>query len=181
MSNVPDFADLPLDHHLVAELRSDHAGECGAVQIYAGILAISRNSEVRRFARQHLRTELRHRRFFEEWLPDAHKSRLIGVWNLAGWLLGATSALFGARAVFATIEAVETFVEAHYLAQIEHMRGIPALSDLADTLQAFCDDEVEHQQDAAARLHRPNGAVGRVWANVVGAGSAAGVSIAKRV
>ena len=181
MYDVPAFSELPLDHQLIAELRSDHAGECGAVQIYAGILAVSRNPEVRRFARQHLRTELRHRRFFERWLPEGEKSRLIRVWNLAGWLLGATSALFGARAVFATIEAVETFVEAHYQAQIRHMRDIPALESLTNLLQEFCDDEVEHQHDAAARLHRPNGAVGRAWASFVGAGSAAGVMIAKRV
>ncbi|MEM9208558.1 MAG: demethoxyubiquinone hydroxylase family protein [Pseudomonadota bacterium] len=181
MNNVPAFGALPLDYDMVAELRSDHAGECGAVQIYAGILSVSRHPEVRRFARQHIRTEIRHRRFFDRWLPDAHKSRLIRVWNLAGWLLGATSALFGARAVFATIEAVETFVESHYLAQIHRMREIPALRDLVRVLQAFCDDEVEHQHDAAARLHRPSGAVGRAWSSFVGAGSAAGVLIAKRV
>lgn len=181
MNKVAPFNELPLDHLLVAELRSDHAGECGAVQIYAGILAVSRDPGVRRFARQHLRAELRHRRFFERWLPQPHKSRLLWLWNLSGWMLGASSALFGKRAVFSTIAAVESFVEDHYMAQIRHIRDIPALESLADLLQRFCDDEVEHQHDAAIRLHRPSGAFGRVWTYTVGAGSAAGVSIAKRV
>jgi len=181
MQTLQHFDELPLDRELIAELRSDHAGECGAVQIYTGILAVSRNAEVREFARQHRQTELEHRRFFDEWLPDRHKSRLIFLWNLSGWLLGAIPALFGARAVFATIAAVESFVEGHYQAQIDAMRDQPELAPLARVLQDFCDEEVEHQHDASSRLQAPDGPIGRAWAYTVGVGSAAGVSIAKRV
>ena len=150
------------------------------MQIYAGILAVSRSSEVREFARHHLQTELEHRQFFDEWLPNRHKSRLILLWKLSSWLLGAIPAFFGARAVFATIAAVESFVESHYQSQIEAMRGTPELAELAHTLQSFCDDEVEHQKDAAARLHAPAGPVGRAWTYTVAVGSAVGVSMAKR-
>ncbi len=180
MFDIPPFSEFALNPEMVAELRSDHAGECGAVQIYVGILAVSRDPEVRRFARQHLRAELRHRRFFENWLPNEHKSRLIRLWNLSGWLLGAIPALFGARAVFATIAAVESFVEGHYQAQIVELRGNPEMESLSNVLQAFCDDEVEHQHDAAARLEHPHSAIGRAWSYTVGAGSAAGVTLAKR-
>ena len=59
---------LPLDEDDIRDLRSDHAGEAGAVQIYRGILAVSRNEVVRAFARQHMATEQRHLAFFEGWL-----------------------------------------------------------------------------------------------------------------
>ena len=44
----------------IAELRSDHAGETGAVCIYEGILAISQSTELRAFAESHLRAEQIH-------------------------------------------------------------------------------------------------------------------------
>ena len=175
------FDDYPLTSALIGDLRSDHAGECGAVEIYRGICAVSRNPRIHRFAREHLRTELRHRRFFDRWLPQQHQSRLLPVWRAAGWLLGASAALFGERSVYRTIAAVETFVERHYKEQIEAMRDNADLAELADRLQSFCDDEVEHRDDAAQRLERPAGLIARLWSRGVGVGSVLGVAIARRI
>lgn len=44
----------------VGDLRSDHAGELGAVWIYRGVLAVSTNSGVREFASRHRVTEQSH-------------------------------------------------------------------------------------------------------------------------
>lgn len=41
-------------------LRSDHAGETGAVHIYKGIRAVTRLDYIREFAREHQATEERH-------------------------------------------------------------------------------------------------------------------------
>ena len=65
-----------VDKELLAELRSDHAGEYGAVSIYDGILAVSRSPEVRRFATNHRATELEHLRFMEAYLPPPERTRL---------------------------------------------------------------------------------------------------------
>ena len=177
------FADLALSSSRIADLRSDHAGEHGAVAIYAGILTTTRSAAVRRFARQHLRTELKHRRFFERWLPARYQSRLLPLWWRAGWLLGASAALFGANAVFRTIAAVESFVERHYQTQIDAMANSPELAGLRRILQSFCDDEVAHRDEAAALLAPRTGRrmVGRLWATIIGVGSAAGVAIARRL
>ena len=70
------------------DLRSDHAGEAGAVFIYRGILSCTRDSALREFATEHLATEQRHLAFFEQWLPASLKSRLIPLWKLAGWPVG---------------------------------------------------------------------------------------------
>ena len=166
---------------MAADLRSDHAGETGAVQIYRGMLAVSRDPTVRRFALAHIRTEMRHLRFFNGWLPGRYHSRLLPVWRAAGWMLGAGAALFGRRAAFHTVAAVESFVERHYLAQIEIMRREPRLADLTAILQRFCDDEVHHRNDASKRVADGDGPLVRGWTHLVGLGSLLGVFIARKV
>ena len=96
----------PLPATLVADLRTDHAGETGAVMIYRGILATTRYGAVRHFAREHLATEAGHLAAIEPLLSRRQRSRLLPLWRIAGWLTGALPALFGPRAVYATIEAV---------------------------------------------------------------------------
>lgn len=179
--SIDPFESLPLTPALVADLRSDHAGEAGAVAIYRGMLAVSRDAYVCRFALTHIRTELKHLRFFERWMPQRHRSRLLPIWRSAGWLLGATAALFGRRAAFRTVAAVETFVEGHYLSQIETMESLQGLEDLVDVLSRFCADEVHHRDDARQRFDGRGGTLARTWAYIIAAGSALGVQIARRI
>ena len=177
---IKPFSALPLTRDTIADLRSDHAGECGAVAIYSGILAVSGDPKVRRFAEHHRLTEVRHRDFFCRWLPREHHSRLLRLWTAAGWALGALSAVFGRRSVFRTIAAVETFVEDHYRAQIAGMAGTPEMQGLSRLLQGFCDEEIEHRRDASERLTAAPGAAAKAWSVIIGAGSAAGVAVARK-
>jgi 3-demethoxyubiquinol 3-hydroxylase len=181
-------AEAALSPALWAELRSDQAGESGAVAIYRGILAISRDSSVRAFASRHLATEQEHLRLINTWVPPARRSRLLPVWHLAGWVTGALPALVGRRAVYTTIAAVETFVDRHYADQLRMIDALPAdavRADLRALLAACQADEIEHR-DEARELSQGNKSrvvivlAARVWAAVVGAGSAAGVSLARR-
>jgi hypothetical protein len=99
-----------LSRAMVRELRSDHAGETGAVFIYRGVLAVAKrrgDEELIVFATRHATTEAEHLRLIEGWLPPRQRSRLLGPWKLAGWLTGALPALAGRRALYATIAAVE--------------------------------------------------------------------------
>ena len=80
-----------------ADLRTDHAGEVGAVCIYQGVLQFARDPMLRAFAEHHLATEQKHLRLIAGWLPPAQYSRLLPLWRLAGFLTGALPALFGAR------------------------------------------------------------------------------------
>lgn len=175
------FDALELDSELLAELRSDHAGEYGAVAIYDGILALTRSPEIKRFALHHRCTECEHLAFMENFLPQRQRTRLLALWKVMAWMLGALPALFGPRAVYITIEAVEAFVETHYQRQIKMMAGRPELNDLRQILERFCADEVMHGADARARYARPPGLIGRAWQSIVGAGSAAAVTLAKRI
>lgn len=163
------------------DLRSDHAGETGAVAIYRGILAVSRDPAVRNFAQRHLDTERRHLAVMEERVLAAHRSRLCSVWRAAGLLTGAIPALFGARAVYLTIDAVETFVDHHYANQITALQAYPQWRGLRDELQRCRQDEIAHRDEARDALVAASGKVGRVWTAMVSAGSHVGVAIARRV
>jgi ubiquinone biosynthesis monooxygenase Coq7 len=167
---------------LLGDLRSDHAGETGAVMIYRGILAASRDPAIRRFATRHLATEAEHLRLLEAMLAPDQRSVLLPVWRVAGFLTGWLPALFGPRAVYATIEAVETFVDHHYeeqIAKLGHGGEEGALRRLLETCQG---EEVHHRDEAAAALGgAARGPLLRAWAFVVGCGSAAAVSAARRI
>ena len=166
------------------ELRSDHAGETGAVFIYKGITAVARgrqDAELLAFARQHGDTETEHLRLIEDWLPAERRSRLLVPWRMAGWLTGALPALFGRRAVYGTIAAVETFVDVHYQQQIDHLRQHGGPEGLLQLL-LHCQADEQHHRDEAAALTGPHKPwLLRLWCAVVGSGSAAAVVLARRI
>ena len=179
-----------LPPRLVADLRTDHAGETGAVMIYRGILATTRHADVRGFAQAHLATEAEHLAAIERLLAPRHRSRLLPLWRVAGWLTGALPGWVGPQAVYATIEAVETFVDHHYTEQIEWIDRLdpggaqPSLQNLRGQLNSFRADEVHHRDDAAARFGHhagPPSPLLRLWIWMVGAGSRGAVHISRRI
>jgi ubiquinone biosynthesis monooxygenase Coq7 len=169
-----------LPAHVLADLRTDHAGEVGAVCIYHGVLRFARDPTLIAFAQHHLATEQHHLQQIQAWLPPAHFSRLLPLWRLAGFLTGALPALLGPKAVYATIEAVETFVDQHYAEQINALAGQPALGALRQTLLACQADEVAHRDEAARALgpHRSGMAL-RAWCALVSAGSRRAVAVCR--
>lgn len=188
----------PLPRPLWQELRTDHAGETGAVMIYRGILAVARDPALRAFAQQHLATESRHLALVEQVVPARWRSRLLPLWRVSGWLTGALPACMGPRAVYATIQAVETFVDQHYAAQLASIDGwlqppvtgagevitpeeraaLPPLRALLDDCRR---DELDHRDDAAARWDgRPRGLLA-AWCWLVGRGSSAAVRLCRWV
>ena len=169
---------------LRADLRSDHAGELGAVNIYEGILFITKDPVVRAFAVEHLATERVHLASMETLLAPKHRSRLQWPWRGAGWLIGAVPAAIGSQWVFATVATVETFVDKHYTEQIDRLtlanpEQIP--EHITQLLQQCRADEVQHRQDAAARLSAPVSLPLRVWLKVVEWGSRGAVAVARAI
>ncbi len=174
-----DADHLPRD--LIADLRSDHAGETGAVWIYKGILMCSKSPEVIAFAKHHLATEQTHLHAINRFLPPLRRSLLLPGWKLAGFLTGALPALAGPRAVFGTIAAVESFVEKHYEYQIQALNGREDFSWLQAQLLNFQRDEINHHHDAQSRHDSSPGRFMKAWCWLVGFGSSTAVKLARLI
>jgi demethoxyubiquinone hydroxylase (CLK1/Coq7/Cat5 family) len=173
-----------ISRHLRRELRSDHAGETGAVCIYRGIATVAAwrgDADLLAFAQRHGETEAEHLRLVEQWLPPAQRSKLLGPWRLAGWLTGALPALAGPGAVHATIAAVETFVDQHYQQQIEHLQRHGGPDGLLPLLLQCQADECHHRDEARALAGPRLPWLLRAWCALVGWGSASAVVLARRV
>ena len=86
MSVLPEAYSSPYSQYLEQELRSDHAGETGAVYIYKGIIAVAnlrKDQELLYFAKHHGSTEAEHLQLIESVLEKKFHSRLLGPWRIA--------------------------------------------------------------------------------------------------
>ena len=102
-------------------IRVDHAGEYGAVRIYEGQLAVLGKARASADTIRHMaEQEQRHLKTFDR-LVNERKVRptaLEPVWRVAGFALGAATALMGEKAAFACTAAVEEVIDEHYASQI---------------------------------------------------------------
>jgi 3-demethoxyubiquinol 3-hydroxylase len=178
----PELQLQALTNHLEEKLRSDHAGETGAVYIYKGILSViklRKSLKLQEFATHHLATEEKHLELIETYLPPKDRSRLLFAWRVAGWLTGALPALFGEQATFATIAAVETFVQEHYQQQIDHLKGQSEFAELLEVLERCQSDEILHKEEAQSLLMSPPSWLLNAWCQVVSVGSRSAVTLAR--
>lgn len=140
--------DLSPRQALERAIRVDHAGEFGAVRIYAGQLAVMQSGSAKDKVLEIAKQEARHLRTFEKLMVD-HRVRptLFGpVWHVAGWTLGAVTAAMGERAAMACTVAVEEVIDQHYREQATQLDDTEA--ELCATIEEFRVEEVEHKQMA---------------------------------
>jgi len=164
---------------LQQEMRSNHAGEIGAVFIYRGILAVSRDAQIRTFAQAHLGTEEKHLELISNELSMSQRSLFLPLWKLAGYLTGAIPSLFGSNAVYATVDAVETFVDQHYLGQIERLQKEDIFPELRRLLELCREEEIIHRDEARNADRSDRSALLRAWCWLISAGSRAAVNLAR--
>ena len=103
---------MQIPKFMIPHLRTNHAGETGAVFIYKGILIFSRDKKLKIFAKNHLKTESEHLRLLNSILPlDKVEVNLHFSGRFADFLTGSVPALISSKLVYITIFYVETFVE----------------------------------------------------------------------
>src|SRR5258708_2856751 len=134
----PAAPGSPVD--IESMIRVDHAGEYGAVRIYEGQLAVLKRrggaaasvETIRHMAEQ----EQRHLKTFDTLINErrVRPTALEPVWRVAGFALGAATALMGEKAAMACTAAVEEVIDAHYAAQVE------TLGDSDPALKATVED-----------------------------------------
>ncbi len=131
-------------------LRVDHAGEYGATRIYQGQLAVIGKGRAAGAIRRMAEAEERHLARFETLLRErrVRPTLLHPLWSVAGYALGAATALLGERAAMACTVAVEDVIDEHYRDQADRLADAdPALRE---TVLAFRDDELAHRDTALA-------------------------------
>ena len=132
-------------------LRVDQAGEYGATRIYAGQLAVlgdrtAISGEIQHMAEQ----EAVHRRKLDALLArrGVRPTALQPFWDVAGFALGAATALIGPKAAMACTAAVETEIDRHYTQQLDELGDSDP--ELSDMIEAFREDERAHRATALA-------------------------------
>ncbi len=132
-------------------LRVDQAGEYGATRIYAGQLAVLRRNcpEARLIARMAAQEE-RHLKRFNQLMAErrGRPTALQPLWNVAGFALGAATALISEEAALACTDAVETEIDRHYRQQLAELGDDDPV--LAADIEEFRADELEHRDSARA-------------------------------
>ena len=135
-------------------LRVDHAGELGADRIYAGQMAVLGRTSVGPVIKEMWDQEKEHLKKFEELLPKyrARPSLLLPFWNVAGYVLGASTALLGKETAMACTVAVEEVIADHYNSQIRELMAEDPVEnkELLDVLKQFRDDEQHHHDTGLA-------------------------------
>jgi len=128
-------------------VRVDHAGEFGAVRIYQGQLAVLGKSKSAPVIRQMLAQEKQHLARFNDLIADrrVRPTALLPLWHLAGFALGAGSALLGEKAAMACTVAVEEVIDEHYATQIADLDDEPVEKELRQTFVEFRDEELAHR------------------------------------
>jgi ubiquinone biosynthesis monooxygenase Coq7 len=146
----------------VAEMiRVDHAGEYGAVNIYRGQRAVFDRIEGKAHAARIIADmeagEQDHLKTFDRMIAErgVRPTIMAPIWRVAGFGLGAATALLGEHAAHACTEAVEEVIEEHYERQSKALEGVDA--ELKHVVDRFRADEIAHKDiaiDQGAR-HAP--------------------------
>ena len=130
-------------------LRVDQAGEYGATRIYAGQLAVlRRNSPASKLVSRMADQEKRHLDRFDALMSQrqVRPTALQPIWNVAGFALGAATALMSEKAAMACTEAVETEIDLHYGQQLDDLGQDDP--ELAADIEQFRAEELEHRDVA---------------------------------
>ena len=146
---LPLPGDRPLEQKVKEMIRVDHAGEYGAKRIYQGQLAVlGPHHRLSPLIRHMADQEERHLAYFHEEITNrrVRPSLLSPFWHVAGFALGAGTALMGERALMACTAAVEEVIDDHYEEQREILgENEPELSA---TIADFQAEEAEHRETA---------------------------------
>lgn len=145
---------LPGDHPPAGDrarmIRVDQAGEYGATRIYQGQLAVLRHGRGAGAIREMAEQEERHLAQFDRLVHErrVRPTALSPLWHLAGYALGAATALMGERAAMACTVAVEEVIDGHYGRQAEQLADTDP--ELAEAIASARADEIAHRDVALA-------------------------------
>ncbi|XP_065066318.1 5-demethoxyubiquinone hydroxylase, mitochondrial-like [Rhopilema esculentum] len=130
-------------------IRVDHAGEYGADRIYAGQMAIlGRDGSTGELIQKMWDDEKAHLRKMKSLMIEnrVRPTFLLPFWNIAGFALGAGTAMLGKEAAMACTIAVEEVIGDHYDSQLRELLSDDPEThkELLEIIHKFRDEEMEH-------------------------------------
>ena len=162
-------------------LRVDQAGEYGATRIYAGQLAVLRaNCPEAKLISRMAAQEQRHLQRFDRLIAErrVRPTALQPLWNVAGFALGAATALMSEQAALACTDAVETEIDRHYGRQLDELGEDDP--ELAADIAEFRAEEIEHR-DIAREAGATNAAGYPLLTAAIRAGCKVAIALSKRI
>ncbi len=172
--------DLTREELVDRIIRVDQAGEYGAVRIYEGQLSVLGRTPAGGVIRRMAVQEREHLAKFNELIPQrrVRPTALQPLWHVAGFALGATTALLGPRGAMACTVAVEEVIDEHYAKQIAQLGDDEA--ELRDICERYRQDELEHRDTGLQ--HGAEQAPGyKVLTGAIKAGSRLAIWLSERV
>jgi ubiquinone biosynthesis monooxygenase Coq7 len=164
-------------------IRVDQAGEYGATRIYAGQLAVMgdrapHGPAIAAMAEQ----EKRHRAQFDSLIArrGVRPTALQPFWSVAGYALGAATALIGPEAAMACTAAVEEEIDRHYTQQLDALEKDGSDPELAAMIEDFRADEREHR-DAALAAGAERAPAFPLLSGAIRLGCRAAIKLAERI
>lgn len=145
MTRLP--GDLSQEDEVSRMIRVNHAGEYGAQRIYAGQLAVLGKKPCAPLLRHMARQEEEHLQTFSQWMVKrrVRPTVFMPIWHVAGFAMGAATALMGEKSAMACTAAVESVIDEHYAAQEQKLHDEPELKSVITKFRA---DEKEHHDIA---------------------------------
>ena len=132
-------------------IRVNQAGEYGAKRIYEGQLAVLGKTDAAPVLQNMLDQEEKHLAKFRTIMADrkVRPTALEPLWHVAGFALGAATALLGKEAAMACTAAVEDVIGEHYAEQTLQLGDDE--SELRDIISTFRADELHHRDVSLER------------------------------
>ncbi len=139
--------NLTREEEIARMIRVNHAGEYGAQRIYKGQLTVLGKSSCAPLLKHMAKQEEEHLQTFSEWMVKrrVRPTVFMPFWHVAGYAMGAATALLGEKAAMACTVAVESVIDEHYAAQEARLEDEPELKSIVSKFRA---DEKEHHDIA---------------------------------
>ena len=166
-------------------IRVDHAGEHGATSIYKGtldVLSLLGDKKTIPIIEEMAEGEKKHVREFNRLIKERsiRPTAFLPIWKLAGYSLGALSAVYGKNAIMACTEAVEEVIDKHYSEQIEELDKSGQEESLLNSLKEFHADEVEHEMIAKKELDETSTAL-NIFKNLIKIGCKGAIKVSEKI
>jgi len=181
-NNVYKKSKASTDKNILDQIiRVDHAGEYGATRIYDGQIAIfGKESKIGKTIQHMADQEQEHIEKFNELIIEkrVRPTALLPLWNVAGFALGAGTALMGEKAAMACTVAVEKVISDHYREQQDLLEDDE--KELKKTIAKFEKDELEHHDIGLE--HDAESAPGyKIMTKVIELGCKTAIAISKKI